>query len=77
MRSLTITAIALAVTLCSPVAVYANDSPTTVLKGHAYHRLAHAVIPKNATALAPVVRERETDGLSRDREDCNNGCIDN
>ena len=76
MKSLTTTVMALALSLCSPV--YANDSATKVYHSHVYQRAAHAAIPNNATALSPTVaREPETDGLSRDREDCNMGCVDN
>jgi hypothetical protein len=78
MSSLTTTLMALALSLCAPVAVYANDSATKVHHSHVYQRVAHYAIPNNATALSPTVaRERETDGLSRDHEDCNMGCIDN
>ncbi len=75
MKSLTTTVMALALSLCVPVAVYANDSATKVHHSHIYQRVA---IPNNATALSPTLaREPESDGLSRNREDCNMGCVDN
>ncbi len=78
MKSLSTTALVLAFSLCAPATVYANDSASQVHKAHVYHRVAHATIPSNASALVPTVaREPETDGLSRNREDCNMGCIDN
>jgi len=47
----------------------------TVYHSHIYQRVA---IPNNATAFSPTLaREPETDGLSRNREDCNMGCVDN
>jgi len=78
MNTLTTTVMALALSLCTPVAVYANDSATKVHHSHVYQRVAHAAIPNNAIALSPTLaREPETDGLSRNREECNMGCIDN
>ncbi len=67
-----------------PLPVSANESNgVTAPKhaGHVYHVAHHHAIPANVEALtlpaSPVVREPETDGLSRNREDCNMGCIDN
>jgi hypothetical protein len=79
MKSLTTCTMVLTFSLCAPAVVYANDSAAHVhYYSHVYHRVAHAAIPNNATALFPaVVHQPETDGLSRDREDCNMGCIDN
>jgi len=78
MKSLKTTALVLAFSLCAPAAVYATDSGNQVHKVHVYHRDAHATIPNNATALSPtLLHEPETDGLSRNRDECNNGCIDN
>ena len=51
-------------------------SPPTRSRTKSAH--AHATIPSNAMALSPIlVREPENDGLSRNHEDCNVGCIDN
>jgi len=47
---------------------------------HAYHVAHRQAIPASAEALAPLprpVHQRETDGLSRNVEDCNMGCVDN
>lgn len=78
MKTFSILAIALGVALCAPTAVYANDSAMRVDKHQGYHRVASATILNKAEALAPApVHVPETDGLSRDRDDCNYGCIDN
>ncbi len=76
MKSLTTAVVALAVSLCAPVAVYANDSAAKVNHFHVDQR--DAAIPSNATALLPsLAHDPDTDGLSRSRDDCNKGCIDN
>ena len=45
------------------------------------HQFVYMSIPVTATALVPApvasVRTHETDGLSRNPDDCNYGCIDN
>ena len=43
---------------------------------HAQQTQRHA-IPKTATAFVPAVKvDDDSDGLSRNHEDCNRGCID-
>jgi hypothetical protein len=39
----------------------------------------HAAISPKATALAPAVKpnDDDPDGLTRNRDECNRGCIDN
>jgi hypothetical protein len=57
----------------------ANAQPTYKQKP-ADHFAQTMLIPWTATALAPepsVVSPHETDGLSRNPDDCNYGCIDN
>jgi hypothetical protein len=77
MKSVTTVALILAFSVCAPAIVYANTSVNEVEKAHSYHRVAHATIPSGATALShTLLRERDTDGLSRDRDDCNMGCVD-
>jgi len=80
MRFSAILCLAAVIALAASVSAASAASSTT--KAHDAHVVAHHVrIPKTAEALsppvAPVVRHPETDGLSRDREDCNMGCIDN
>jgi hypothetical protein len=42
-----------------------------------HHAQRHA-IPVSATAFVPAAKvDDNSDGLSRNREDCNRGCIDN
>ena len=49
----------------------------TVQHHDALHHPRAAISPK-ATALVPAVKLNDnTDGLSRNHDDCNRGCIDN
>ncbi len=81
MKSIAMLALILGVSLCATVGVYASDGAGH--KHHAHHRAADLYFPLSPKAVAlvpaPVVvpAARETDGLSRNREDCNEGCIDN
>jgi len=83
MKSITMLALSLGVSLCAPVGVYASDGGGLSHKHHAHHQAADLYFPLSPKAVAlvpvPVVvpAARETDGLSRNREDCNEGCIDN
>ena len=73
-------ALAFGFALTTPLPAYAQvgAQPSHKLKGHVRHFMA---IPRTATALMPasatVVRALETDGLSRNDDDCARfGCID-
>jgi hypothetical protein len=72
-------ALAFGFALTTPISVYAQvgAQPTYKHKAHVHHFMA---IPRTATALTPApattVRAPETDGLSRNDNDCNFGCID-
>jgi hypothetical protein len=77
-------AVAFGVAVAAPVSALASDGAHPFHK-HAVqmHREAHAGVSSNATALAPmpavvpVAPARETDGLSRNLDDCvKYGCID-
>jgi hypothetical protein len=61
----------------TPAYALAGAQPSHKLNAHARHFMA---IPRTATALMPasatVVRALETDGLSRNDDDCVFGCID-
>jgi hypothetical protein len=58
----------------TPFAAHATDK--AVQHYRALHR-EHAAISATATALVPAVKvDDDSDGLSRNREDCNRGCID-
>ena len=82
--TLTSAALALCFALPAPVPAYAFDASSAAVheqtRGMRYP--ARAKISPNATALAPAWamssagRVHETDGLSRDDDDCNYGCID-
>jgi hypothetical protein len=65
--------------LTTPVPAYAQVGAQPIYK-HKAHVDHFTAIPRTATALAPApataVRAPETDGLSRNDEDCNFGCID-
>jgi hypothetical protein len=59
----------------APFAAHASDS--AVQHHRALHR-QHVVMPASATALVPAVKlDHDSDGLSRSRDECNRGCIDN
>ena len=71
-----------AVALSAPVSAYASDGATLVSAHHRSHaqQIADWGLPPTATALAPsmfVPVLPETDGLSRNPDDCKYGCIDN
>jgi len=59
----------------APLAAHA-----TAQHHHALHHVQQAqrpAIPMAATALVPAVKvDDDSDGLSRNHEDCNRGCID-
>ena len=70
-------AVAFGVALLAPVPALASDSAHPYQK-HAIQQVAYVGVSPKATALAPasVVPTKETDGMSRDSDDCNRGCID-
>jgi hypothetical protein len=45
---------------------------------HAVHQGQRQAVPMGATAFVPAVKlDDDSNGLTRNREDCNRGCIDN
>ena len=64
--------------LCFTLAPFAAHA--TARHHHALHHVQEAqryAIPNTATAFVPAVKlEDDSDGLSRNHEDCNRGCID-
>jgi hypothetical protein len=59
----------------APFAAHATASP--VPHHRAPHHAQHLVVPMTATALVPTVKpDDDSDGLSRNRDECNRGCID-
>jgi hypothetical protein len=73
-------ALAFGLALIAPIPAYAQVGAESTHK-HKAHVDHFTAIPRTATALMPApataVRVPETDGLSRDDDDCNKfGCID-
>jgi hypothetical protein len=69
------------ITMCfalTPFAAHATSND--VQHRHALHHVQHAqrqTIPTSATAFVPAVKvDDDSNGLSRNHEDCNRGCID-
>jgi hypothetical protein len=59
-----------------PFAAHATVDPTQ--HHRALHHAQRHAIPAKATALVPAVKvDDDADGLSRNPNDCNRGCIDN
>jgi hypothetical protein len=63
----------------APFAAHATSND--VQHHHAVHHVQQAqrqTIPMGATAFVPAVKvDDDADGLSRNRDECNRGCIDN
>jgi len=65
------------ITLAMALALSPLAAHATAQRHHALHH-PHATISAAATALVPAVKlDDNSDGLSRNREDCNRGCVDN
>ena len=67
--------------LCFAVVPFAAHATANTAQHH--HALRHVqpaqrpAIPMAAMALVPAVKvDHDSDGLSRNHEDCNRGCID-
>jgi hypothetical protein len=64
----------LSLALCFALASFSAHA--TVQHHHALHH-QHAAISATATALVPAVKvDDDSDGLTRNRDECNRGCID-
>ncbi len=88
MRLVTSVMLALCVALPAPIVADASESVNPVQKHriHQHHAVpgwfnpaATALIPANwIVRAAPTLNPNDnTDGLSRDRDQCNRGCVDN
>ncbi|HZZ22869.1 MAG TPA: hypothetical protein VFE60_09970 [Roseiarcus sp.] len=84
MKTLHITSAVLGILLSAPVMTYpaASVSAPTVDRAHPHDKAnfayAKALAPLWATPAAGATSPaHETDGLSRNPDDCNFGCIDN
>ena len=83
-------AVAFAISLAGPHAAYATEESATPAHHHRYpvhhhHVAAHKSVPAASTAqsaaalgkpVAPPAVQNDSDGLSRDPEDCMMGCLD-
>jgi hypothetical protein len=66
----------ISLSLCFALAPFAAHADSTAQHHRALHH-KHAAISEKATALVPAVKvDGDSDGLTRDREQCNRGCID-
>jgi hypothetical protein len=70
----------ISLTLCfaltAPFAAHATAQHHHAL--HQAHQAQQHAVPVAATALVPAVKfDDNSDGLTRNREECNRGCIDN
>jgi hypothetical protein len=88
-----ILSLALGIILASPISAYATDRPLSAFHSHQtmHHRAvvfygdpfaglfspARAEAPPAASLRRDPIKPRETDGLSRNPDDCAYGCIDN
>jgi hypothetical protein len=88
MRLVTSVMLALCVALPAPIVANASESVNPVHKHRIYQQLAvTGWFNPAATALVPAIgfvraapalkSNDNADGLSRDRDQCNRGCIDN
>jgi hypothetical protein len=65
------------ITLAIAFALAPLAAHATAQRHHALHH-PHAAVSAAATALVPAVKfDDNSDGLSRNREECNRGSIDN
>jgi hypothetical protein len=64
--------------LCFTLAPFAAHATAKHHNGlHQVQQAQRHAIPKTATAFVPAVKlDEDSDGLSRNHEDCNRGCID-
>jgi hypothetical protein len=61
--------------LCFALAPFAARA--MVQHRHVLHETQRHAIPMTATAAVPAVKlDDDSDGLTRNREECNRGCID-
>jgi len=77
MKIFTISALIIGVASCVPVGAIASERPAPVHKHHAHHQVVYLAISPGATALAPALRpvDDDSDGLTRNIDECNRGCI--
>ena len=78
----TMTVLSFGFLLAGAAAANAGDASRTLMyELHAHRAVHHEAVDPRASALAPApaaasARQPQTDGLSRNDDDCNYGCID-
>jgi hypothetical protein len=78
MGTLRISALALGVILAASGVASAHEKTWQV--SHQKHYAAYTAVSPKATAFVPLALKRvedDSDGLSRNTNECNRGCIDN
>ena len=70
---------AISLALCFGLVPFAAHATDNAAQHHrALHHSQRPAMSRAATALVPAVKlDDEADGLSRNPNDCNRGCIDN
>jgi hypothetical protein len=84
MRLFTTLTLGLCIALSAPIAANASDGVALInargiQRGIHMHQTVYRSFNPAATAFVPTARSDvdKSDGLSRHRDDCNYGCIDN
>jgi hypothetical protein len=64
--------------LCFAFAPFAAHATANAVQHHrAPHHSQHLAMPKTTSALVPAVKlDDDTDGLTRNVDECNRGCVD-
>jgi hypothetical protein len=63
--------------LCFALAPFAAHATASSVQHHRAPHHERAAISATATALVPAVKvDDDSDGLTRNRDECNRGCID-
>jgi hypothetical protein len=64
--------------LCFALAPFAAHATASPVQHHRPpHHAQHLAMPMTATAFVPAVKlDDDSDGLTRNRDECNRGCID-
>jgi hypothetical protein len=77
MKTFTISSLFLWFALCAPVGAYASDGVPH--KHHVHHPVVYLQMTPKAAALVPAPKavDDDSDGLTRNIDECNRGCIDN
>jgi hypothetical protein len=67
----------LSLALCFVLTPFAAHATNNAVRHHRALHHGRATIPATATAFVPAVKvDDDSDGLTRNRDECNRGCID-